>query len=115
MSHEIYEDNRWDANEAARDWEDSERRYDANVNSILVHLTKEQHARLRYLYEEKEMFMKINDDFQSEFYKLDRLSQSQVNYALITEIQTNNYVRAFNAYIEFVSAWPGLCEFYDGR
>ena len=115
MSHEDYEDNRWDARMEALDWEDSEERYNADVNTILLRLTKEQHARLQYLYEEKQMYKKILDDFRAVFYQLNAAARLLINYDLSLQIKTNNYTKAFNAYIEFVSNWHGLCEFYDGR
>jgi hypothetical protein len=94
-------DREWEANEARRDWEESEQRYpskswqDEMRDEILLTLTKEQHARLRELYRAKNAW------------------KCKKNPVLVLGFAIDA-VMANNAYEEFVSNWPGLIDVYDG-
>jgi hypothetical protein len=95
-------DREWEANEASRDWEESEKRYPSNScwqeemrDEILLTLTKEQHARLRELYRAKNAW------------KCKKNPMLVLGFAI-------DAVMANNAYEEFVSNWPGLIDVYDG-
>jgi len=94
-------DREWEANEASRDWEESEQRYpskpwqDEMRDEILLGLTKEQHARLRELYNAKEAWKSKKDPMLVKGFAIDA-------------------VMADKAYVEFVSNWPGLIDVYDG-
>jgi hypothetical protein len=112
----MYADNEWDARMAASEWNETEQRYVDNPGNILQYLTKEQHSRLRELYREKEYHKKMDDEFHYSYpTRREILQRNPKACSLIEEILADRRKRAFDAYIEFVSNWHGLCEIYDGR
>lgn len=109
------DDDFWEPAMPGYEWNEAKQCYEADPDNILVKLTKEQHARLRELYRNKEQQKRIDNAFHASYRLLDKEAKAKINYELISQLHETNRRKAFDAYIEFVSSWHGLCEVYDGR